>query len=135
MIKLKSLIENINWDKKYLKVSGNIDGLKILNDIPNTSSIRASLIDYEILKGIRKIPIKEFDAKPRDLFYAKNDLDKVRELAEAIKESKEIKPLIVVIDKEGLYILEGAHRLGALYLVGVKYIPAMVVLDLESLND
>ena len=39
-----------------------------------------------------------------------------------------------VVDKEGPYILEGAHRLGALYLVGVKHIPALVVLDLESLE-
>ena len=134
MIKLKDLIESIDWDKKYSQISGNIDGLTIRNQIPNTSSISSSFNNYKILKGIRKISINEFNANPHDLFYAKDDIDKCKQLAEKIKNSKEINPLIVAIDNEGPYILEGGHRLGALYLLKVKYIPALVVLDLDLLK-
>jgi ParB-like chromosome segregation protein Spo0J len=55
----------------------------------------------------------------------------VKKLAEEIKETNEINPLIVVIDNEGLYVLEGGHRLAALHLLGKKTLPALVVRDLD----
>lgn len=136
-MKLKELlIENIValYEKRYKKAGSKVDGLTVRKEVPNTSSISSTLYDYEVLSGIREFPIKEINAKPRSLFYAKNDLDHVRDLAEQIKESKEISPIIIVIDDEGPYILEGVHRTGALYLVGVKKFPALIVLDLELLS-
>ena len=128
---IESVVDTLN--KKYKKASSSVSGLKVRSGVPNTSSISASLYDYEILKNIREFPMKELNSNPKALFYAKNDLDHVRNLAEQIKQSREISPLIIVIDDEGPYVLEGAHRLGALHIVGVKSFPAMVVLDLESL--
>jgi ParB-like chromosome segregation protein Spo0J len=67
---------------------------------------------------------------PQDLFYAKNDLERVNNLAKQIKNNGYIDPLIVAVDESGPYVLEGAHRLGALHTLGVEDIPAMVVRDL-----
>ena len=107
--------------------------LEVLDDVPNTASISASLSNYEELPGIQQISISEFDAKPTDLFYAKDDIERVKTLAADIKQSGQIKPLIVVQDADGYNILEGAHRLGALHELGETNIPALVVKDLDSL--
>jgi disulfide oxidoreductase YuzD len=138
-IKLYTMILRENFDHEYPVVYAGqtIDGLTVLKDIPNLSSISSSFNsdEYMVRKGIRKVPISSFNAKPTDLFYASNDIDHTHKLADQIKASGQIKPLIVVHDKEGLYVLEGAHRLGALYLIGVKYIPALIVDDLSSLQE
>ena len=63
---------------------------------------------------------------PNDLFYAKNDHDRVRHLAEQIKQNKYLDPLLVAMDEKGPYVLEGGHRLGAAHLLGMKEIPAMI---------
>lgn len=125
------LLEGINPDKLPIAKSV-VNGLKVLNKVDNQSSIDSSLDDYEILRGIREVPINVFDYKLSDLFYAKNDIDRARDLAERIKQSKTISPLIVVHDSKGYYVLEGGHRLGALGLLGIKKLPAMVVKDLEG---
>ena len=115
---------------EYAVAKKKVGGLTVRDNVPNTDSIHSSLTDYEVLDGVKEIPIKEFDAAPRDLFYAADDLAKVRKLTKEIKKTKEINPLIVVEDAEGLYVLEGAHRLGALHEAGVKNVPAVVVRDL-----
>lgn len=121
-------------DKKYPKAGSKVDGRKVLSNVDNTSSIGSTLYEYEILNGIRIVKMKEFDG-PRSVFYAKNDFDKARELAERIKQSKEISPLIIVIDNEGPYILEGAHRYVALYYLKAKAFPAMVVVDEDEYGE
>jgi hypothetical protein len=126
----KILFESDNGE--FPKAPSIVSGLEVRKEVPNTDSIPASLTDYKVLPGIREVPMNLFNAKPTDLFYAKNDIEWSKELAEKIKESKEINPLIVVIDKEGPYILEGGHRMAALYLLGAKTFPAMVVMDLDD---
>ena len=69
------------------------------------------------------------------IFYAKDDFDRSKALAEKIKESGWVDPLIIVIDKEGPYLLEGAHRFVALFYLKKKYFPALVVIDLEEEDD
>lgn len=108
-----------------------VDNLEVLDDVPNMGSISATLDDYKILQGIREVPISGFETDIRKNFYSKSDHDRVRHLSNQIKDSHQIKPLIVVKDREGLYVLEGGHRLVALAMIGVKTIPALVVLDLE----
>jgi hypothetical protein len=100
-------------------------------EVPNMSSISASLYNYEVLPGIRSVRIKDFETDPHKLFYAKDDLDHVNRLAQEIRESGEISPLIVVRDSDGPYILEGGHRLAALGELGVEEFPAIVVRDLD----
>jgi GNAT superfamily N-acetyltransferase len=109
-----------------------VDGLTVGDDIANMSSIGASMYDYEIEDGIREVPMSFFNVEPRQNFYAKNDLDRCEALAEEIKASGRINPLIVGVDKEGPWVLEGGHRLVALHLLGKKALPALVVKDLSD---
>lgn len=53
----------------------------------------------------------------------------MKDLAEQIRQSGELNPLIVVVDKDGPYILEGGHRYDALGVLGKKSFPAKVVID------
>jgi hypothetical protein len=115
--------------REYPLASSSVDGLAVLEDVPNTSSISASLTDYGVLKSIREVPLADLISDPRSYFYAANDFRRSKELAEQIKHSKQISPIIVVIDKEGPYVLEGAHRVVALHYLKIKSIPALVVLD------
>lgn len=121
-------------EKKYKKAGSKVDGRTVRNNVDNTDSISATLNDWEELPGIRVVNMKEFDG-PRSVFYAKNDFDHARALAERIKESGEISPLIIVIDDEGPYILEGAHRYVALYYLKAKSFPALVVVDTEEYEE
>lgn len=122
------------YDKLFPLAGTTLNGLEVKDSIPNTSSISASLDNYKVLRGVRSIPISEFNASPHDLFYATSDFDRVDNLAKSIAENKWISPLIVVVDNEGVYVLEGAHRLGALYQLDIKEFPALVVLDLDALD-
>lgn len=105
-----------------------VDGLSVMDDVPNVGSISASLNNYEVLSGIREVPFSFFNGADRET-------PRTRKLKEEIQASGEIKPLIVVVDSEGPYILEGAHRYDALQHAGKKSFPAMVVLDLDSLPE
>ena len=120
-------------EEKEFPVAGPmVDGLTVGDDIDNMSSIWASMYDYEIEDGIREVPMSLFNTEPRHNFYAKNDFDRCEALAEEIKASGRIDPLIVGVDKEGPYVLEGGHRLVALHLLGKKAFPALVVKDLTD---
>jgi hypothetical protein len=118
---------------KYKKIKDGIsDGRVVINEIPNMSSIGSSLDDYMILDGIYDIPMNEFKLSGKH--YSAYGQEKIDNLAYQIKQSNEINPLIVVLDKEGLYVLEGSHRIEALYKLKAKSFPAKLVLDKESLG-
>lgn len=121
-------------NKKYPRSSGKVDGRRVLKNIDNTSSISSTLDEWEELPGIRVVKMKEFDG-PRSVFYAADDFERSRQLADKIKISKEISPLIIVIDGEGPYILEGAHRYVALHNLKAKAFPALVVVDTEEYSE
>jgi hypothetical protein len=58
--------------------------------------------------------------------------ERTRKLAEDIRASGEITPLIVVQDAEGMYVLEGGHRFDALIASGAQSLPAVVVIDQDN---
>jgi hypothetical protein len=111
------------WFIKYPKADKVVDGLSVGKEVKNMSSIPASFEKYEVEKGIKSVPMSEFRSSV--------DIKRVQELAEQIKANKRIDPLIVTVDKEGSYVLEGVHRLGALNLLGIKNFPAVIVRDLD----
>jgi len=121
-------------DKEYPQVRGGIvDGLEVGEDIPNASSISASLgEDYEEV-GVREIPMSDFSFDPQQLYYGSHQFRRAEALAEEIRESGRIDPLIVVQDghADGPYLLEGQHRAGALHILGKTSFPALVVRDLD----
>lgn len=122
------------WDSLYPRAGGSVSGLAVNQGIvPNTDSISAGIDDWHELPGIREVPMSEFgSAKPHDTFYAADDIQRSRELAEEIRSSGWIDPLIIGINNEiGPYILEGLHRFVALGILGVASFPALVVVDLD----
>lgn len=126
------LIEATN--ERYPKAGKHVDGLLVRGHVPNTNSIDGYFSESETLRGIRVVPMSDFGG-PRSVFYATDDFKRSERLAEEISESKEINPLIVGVDEEGPFILEGAHRFVALYYLRAKEFPALVVVDLEDGQD
>jgi hypothetical protein len=114
------------------KAGSTVDGRTVRASIPNQDSIGASLNDYEVLPGVREVPLDAFETKGKPKYATVNARDRAQSLAEQIKASGEINPLIVVEDKDGYYILEGGHRFDALRELGAKSFPALVVKDLEA---
>jgi len=119
------------YNSRYPKVGNRIGGLTIDTNVNNTGSISASFNNYYILHDIREVPISDFGGI-KSFFYAANDWELSEKLSERIKQSKRISTLIVAVDKEGPYILEGGHRFVALYKLGIKSFPALVVIDLDN---
>lgn len=121
------------WDSHYPRAGSVVSGLAVSSgQIPNTESISAGFNEWHELPGIREVPMSDFgSAKPNDNFYAANDIQRSRGLAEEIRNAGWITPLIVAIDNEGPYILEGGHRFVALGELGVASFPALVVIDLD----
>jgi hypothetical protein len=115
--------------REYPLALGAVDGREVLPNIPNTDSISASLTNYEVLKGIREVPLIDIIQDPRTYFYAVDDLRRSEVLAERIKNSNQIAPIIVVMDSEGPYVLEGSHRVVALFKLKARSVPALVVID------
>ena len=113
--------------ERFPPATPTVGGLRVTENIPNLESISASLgSDYEELPGVRIVQMKEFtESKP----YSKSERERVEDLASAIQENQYIDPLIVAIDEEGPYILEGGHRMDALSKLGVQEFPAIIVLE------
>ena len=119
-------------DQLFPKAGEIVDSRTVREDIPNLPSIGSSLTNYEALSGVREVAMNLFDD------FATHDTPNdryIKELAQQIKYSQEINPLIVVVDEKGLYILEGGHRYSALHILKAKSFPALVVLDIESLPE
>ncbi len=134
---LKKLDNKLSDYNTIFPMAGpQVDDMEVRDGIPNTSSISASLSDYTILKGIRVVSFEQFSDLPPLTFHSTSEKERSKSLAIQINESGEINPLIVVIDNEGLYVLEGAHRFDALRLLNKKSFPALVVIEHDvSLNE
>jgi hypothetical protein len=117
------------YNEKYpeVKEGEKVDGRTVLEDVDNMSSISASMSNYLILDGVREVNFNEFDM-PADVTA------RTQALAEEIKTSNEITPLIIGVDHVGPYVMEGSHRYDALKILGAQKIPAIVVLDLDELQ-
>ena len=115
---------------RFPDASDVVDGRKVINadNVPNMSSIDSSLDDYEILPGIREVSMDEFPSLD-GRHYSAQGTKRIKDLEQEIASTGEITPLIVVIDDDGPYILEGATRSEALYRAGAKSFPAKVVID------
>lgn len=120
---------------KYKLAKASVDGRKIRDDIPNKGSISAELSNYEVLPGVREVPFSAFDQMGPLSYYSVSEQERTKKLAEQIRQSREINPLIVIEDAEGPYVLEGGHRFDALRELKARAFPALVVLDLDSLSN
>lgn len=116
--------------QEYPLAGAQVGGLDVGKNVPNLGSIRASVPEGRVLKGIRELPMSAFSG-PETIFYAANDVARAKRLSEEIKMNGRIDPLIIVCEPAGPYILEGAHRFVALHHLGIKSFPALVVMDEE----
>lgn len=106
-----------------------VDRREVGTRIDNTDSISASLggEPYEELAGIRAVSMDGWSADPSKAYYAADDMERCHALADTIRASGRIDPLIVIVAADGDYILEGGHRLSALWLLGATAFPALVI--------
>ena len=120
-----SWLYKISQIQEFPRAGSVVDGRTVRQEIPNQSSIAASFYEYEILPGVREVPLSAFT-----LDEAPPSKDpRTIELAKRIHQSKQITPLIVAVDEKGPYILEGGHRYDALKLLHAQSFPALVVID------
>lgn len=111
---------------RRIDTGDSVDGLVVRKTIPNVASISAGWADWDEF-GVRAVPMSVFTAQPEKM--------KTDALSDAIKESGEINPLIVVVDghKDGpAYVLEGSHRIDSLAALNKREIPALVVYAKED---
>lgn len=141
---LEAASEHGDWDPEvrelvakysamYPRAGAEVDGFAVREGIPNTDSISSSLDWYEELPGVRVVPTAGFSGCGK---YAAADSARwCRQLAAILAESREINPIIVGVDghEDGPWVIEGNHRSGAMKDLGVAHVPALVVLDLDSL--
>lgn len=118
-------------DVRYPKAGPTVDGYRVRDHVPNLSSIEGYFGESETLPGVRAVPMSDFGG-PNTVFYAADDFDRSKRLADTISESKELNPLIIGVDAEGPFIIEGAHRFVALFYLGAKSFPAVVVVGFDS---
>lgn len=118
-------------EERYAPAMDIVDGRKVRPDIPNLSSIDSSISNPRELSGVREVPMTAFTLDEAPLSKEKRTLA----LAEEIRQSGEINPLIVAIDEQGPYILEGSHRYDALKILGAKSFPAKVVVDEDAISQ
>ena len=119
--------------RAYPLAGASVSGLTVGPKVDNMGSISAGLTGYTVQHGIREVPMSDF--APVGRHYNARDCDQIDRLAEAIKTSGRIDPLIVVVDRQGPYLLEGLHRLHALDQLGVASFPALVVTDDEDFEE
>ncbi len=119
------VIYRIAQNKGYPLASSIVDGLEVIDHVDNMDSIGSSLSNYAILDGIREVPMGDFHITGRH--YSVQGTNKIERLQKEIASSGQIMPLIVVVDKDGPYILEGSTRIDALFNLGKKSFPAVVV--------
>lgn len=118
-----------------IKSDALVDGREQLNPdrVPNMSSIGSSIDNPKVLHGIREVPMSHFPGI-NGRHYSVEGQKKIDALVEEIKASGQISPLIVVIDSDGPYVLEGSTRIDALFKLGAKSFPAKVVLDIGDIE-
>lgn len=117
---------------RTVSAGDTVDGRVVREGVPNTDSIGASLENYNVLPGIKEVPLSAFDPDYINSISIDKLDERTRALASEIAASGEITPLIVVQDSDGFYVLEGGHRFDALIASGAKSLPAVVVIDQDN---
>lgn len=130
-----SEVTQAQLEAKYPKAGKVVDGMEVLKDVPNESSIGSSLDEYEELSGIREVQMSDFDPDYKVKPYSTSESQRLDALTNEIERNQKIAPLIIVQDNEKYpYVLEGGHRFDALKKLGKKSFPAKVVIDTSKVK-
>ena len=114
------------------------DGVRDLTLMGPTESLlnsaQASFFDFEIVPGVRNVPIKNLEPLLPG-YDSPNEMRRIQDLSDQIKESKQIEPLFIGVDPTGSqYIMEGQHRIRALKALGYDEVPARIVVDMDDIE-
>ena len=115
---------------RYPPAGDSVDGLYVRPHVPNLDSIDGYFAASKTISGIGVVPMSDLGG-PRSVFYAADDFARSEHLADAIRTSGEINPLIIGVDEKGPFIIEGAHRFVALWYLKAREFPAVVVVGEE----
>ena len=119
-------------EARYPRAGKHVDGRFVREDVPNTNSIDGYFGESETLPGIRVVEMSAMGPPPTAAWRSKVS-ERVKRLAESIRESRELNPLIIGLDfKKGPFIIEGAHRIDALDYLNAKAFPALVVVGYDD---
>lgn len=111
------------------------ENLSIIEEyVSDLNSVIAALDDFTIIPGIHNIPLNDWIHDEISLSTT-NNIYHIKELAEQIQYSRKICPLIIGITEIGPFLLEGVHRLQALYLLGAKTFPSVIVVDVDIASE
>ncbi|MEA2008282.1 MAG: ParB/RepB/Spo0J family partition protein [Chloroflexota bacterium] len=76
--------------------------------------------------GVTQLPIADIDANPRQP-RTRFDTDKLKELADSIREHGVIQPLVITKDEDGSYtLIAGERRLKAAKMAGLEEVPVIL---------
>jgi hypothetical protein len=128
-----ALANNIqrNELKKLVRTSGteDIDVTSMSDDPHEVGS--SNFMEYEVVPYIVAISMDLIS--PLGGYNNPKELARIENLAEKIKESGKISPIIVGLEPNGeFWVVEGQHRSRAFQLMGEKMIPAMVIVNTET---
>jgi len=119
-------------EARYPRAGKYVGDYYVRKDVPNMDSIDGYFGESETLPGIRIVKMSDMGPSPAAGWRSKVS-ERVKRLAEAIRESQELNPLIVGIDyKTGPFIIEGSHRIDALDYLDAKVFPAVVVVGYDD---
>ena len=115
-------------DEFYPLAGDTVDGRTTSTKVDNFDSVGSSYLSFEEIPGIREMDLRTWGAEGG--FVAVDDIRHVDELAEAIRESNHIDPVIIGVGKDGEpVVVEGAHRVAAMQKLGANSIPVKLVVD------
>jgi hypothetical protein len=112
-------------DARYPRAGDEVDGREVRGPIPNLSSIDGYMRESYTLPGVRVVPMSDFGT--RSPFVTVDDDARSERLAQRIRWSGWIAPLIIGVDAEGPFIIEGVHRFVALLYLKASAFPALIV--------
>lgn len=111
------------------------DGYKISKAIPEKDEQEESfreVADNVKSLGVREVGLSLFESAASLKGVSKEHLTRIKTVADKIKKTNTINPLVAVYDGKRLYTLDGDHRLKAMVMLGAKTVPAYVLHDLDE---
>jgi ParB family chromosome partitioning protein len=120
----------LNWWEEMAKLRGLGKGLDVLlasNEIAQGELNSSALVNGAVLQEIELSKIRPGKYQPRQMF----DEVELQELADSIKHSGVIQPIVVRKDGSSYEIIAGERRYRASKLAGLKKVPAVI----RTFND
>ena len=115
-------LETVKPSRKYEPIPNQKLKFEVGDKI-DVSGVNKVTSDPAELEDIKSIPLTSFNVESST---------GSKKLAKKIEASKKIDPITVVQDKDGFKIVDGEKRVAAMNELGLKNIPAKIIIDLKN---